>query len=170
MATLPSFVELMATLGIDDDDRSAEIRRPTARYCPYSRHRTGSISSSSDLDPAPAPPRRRRRAKLTINVCGSTSDLAASTPISTYVRRKSPTSPSFGQDSGYESASPPPHTPSVPTLPVLLPSASASSDSFPTTNLDTNRFYRIVRSRRLGVRISAPSSQFSESYSRNRSA
>ena len=62
---------------------------------------------------------------------GSSSDLTADTPISTYVRRKtpgtSPTSPTFAPDSGYESSSSPTAMPfSIPSLPDLLANSSSS--------------------------------------------
>jgi hypothetical protein len=80
--------------------------------------------------------RRRVDNKLTVNVYGSTTDLAANTPISTYVRRKtpgtSPTSPTFSRDAGYQSSAGSPMPFTLPTLPPLFPQ-SASSDVFPLT-------------------------------------
>ncbi|KAF4574812.1 hypothetical protein EYR36_006162 [Pleurotus pulmonarius] len=75
---------------------------------------------------------RKRSHQLTINVCESTNDLSANTPISSYVRRKtpgtSPTSTSFPRED-----LPPCLTPlSLPTLPPLPP-LSGSSDEFPIT-------------------------------------
>ncbi|KAL0581980.1 hypothetical protein V5O48_000038 [Marasmius crinis-equi] len=202
MTTLPSFVELMATLGIDPPNGSSQAtsstspasqsspssprleklaipassptrsrsspslrdqvtRSRTARYNPYSptltsttrTPRRGSVSSVSSfsssssekshragsssprLSPSPRIRRKHQGNKLTINVFGSSTDLAANTPISSYVRRKtpvtSPTSPTFSR----ESSNPPPSYPmpfTLPTLPTFLPQ-SASSDSFPIT-------------------------------------
>ncbi|KAJ7179294.1 hypothetical protein C8R46DRAFT_1073281 [Mycena filopes] len=197
MTTLPSFVELMSSLGLDQSAAPAQehessssprsspsssprmpsvtppsptksrsspslrdagaSRNRLARYSPYSpgfqlSSRRGSLSSvsssSSDYErptvraysTSPHPPssprtRKRHGNNLTVNVYGSSSDLSANTPISTYVRRKtpgaSPTSPTFpreAQDS--PSSSPMPF--SIPTLPSLFP-RSASSDSFPLT-------------------------------------
>jgi hypothetical protein len=138
-------------------------------------------------------PRKTRNEPLAVNIYGSSSDLAADTPISTYVRRKtpgtSPTSPTFNRDSGYESSSPPTAMPfSIPSLPVLLPNSS-SSESFPNTptsdseledvvrispksgekrlSKNNKRNYRIIR-RPTGVRISASPSNLGERYSRRR--
>ena len=112
---------------------------------------------------------------------GSSSDLTADTPISTYVRRKtpgtSPTSPSFTPDSGYESSSSVTAMPfSIPSLPDLLANSSSSeavpdsptSDSefedhvqtsfksgVKRTSKSNNGSCRIVR-RPTGVRISVP--------------
>jgi hypothetical protein len=191
MASLPSFVELMASLGLEQTkatplvEQSPSPQPPSPRPCKgsisgpvrsssspslremASRHRVSrfspytpalsstrrrgslsSVSSSSDFDSPPlsatlAVPSRSTRSrprryfnKLTVNTYGSSSDLNADTPISTYVRRKtpgtSPSSPSFSRDSGYESSSPTPMPFTIPSLPVLLPN-SASSDSFPNT-------------------------------------
>ncbi|KAF8205134.1 hypothetical protein BJ912DRAFT_1074295 [Pholiota molesta] len=196
MASLPSFVELMASLGLEQTKAAPVVERSPspapsscpgspcstenrdlpplrstsspslslkdatntkhrARYSPYSAavpltKRRDSLSSvsSSDFDSSPLsatfflPSRptssrpRRYRNKPSVNTYGSSSDLAADTPISTYVRRKtpgtSPTSPSFSRDSGYESSSPDQMPFSIPSLPMLLPH-SASSDSFPHT-------------------------------------
>ncbi|KAJ7638657.1 hypothetical protein FB45DRAFT_407915 [Roridomyces roridus] len=195
MTTLPSFVELMASLGLNQtvpeqstlssprSSPSSSPRMPSvtppsptksrstpslrdaaatrnrlARYSPYSpvfqsSSRRGSLSSvsssSSDYERPtvraystsphpPSSPRARKRHgnnNLTVNVYGSNSDLSANTPISTYVRRKtpgaSPTSPTFSREAlDSPSASPMPF--SIPTLPSLLP-RSASSESFPLT-------------------------------------
>ncbi|KAJ7086716.1 hypothetical protein C8R44DRAFT_893511 [Mycena epipterygia] len=200
MTTLPSFVELMESLGLDQSapapvpapapeashsprsSPSSSPRMPSvtppsptksrsspslrdagaprnrlARYSPYSpvfqlSSRRGSLSSvsssSSDYErptvraysTSPHPPsspraRKRHGNNLTVNVYGSNSDLSANTPISTYVRRKtpgaSPTSPTFPREAlDSPSASPMPF--SIPTLPSLFP-RSASSDSFPLT-------------------------------------
>ncbi|KAF9569487.1 hypothetical protein CPC08DRAFT_718304 [Agrocybe pediades] len=240
MASLPSFIELMASLGLEQgtpsstvvkqssssstaspqppslpgspragsinapsrSSSSPSIRETTARhhasrFSPYSpavsltrrRGSLSSVSSSSDFDspvsatfyvpslPTATRPRRYRN-KLSVNTYGSSSDLNADTPISTYVRRKtpgtSPTSPTFNNpaDSGYESSSPPPMPFSIPSLPVLLPH-SASSESFPDTlssdidivdadrssalaNIADSDYYRFIR-RRTGTRISRPS-------------
>ncbi|KAK0498472.1 hypothetical protein EDD18DRAFT_1351158 [Armillaria luteobubalina] len=173
MTTLPSFVELISTLGVDSaskaldhsprSSRSASphsLYSPTssrdrsvrymsqARYSPYSpthSSRRGSVSSSStssspDLEwcvlpnhPGSPRIRKRRDNKLTVNVFGSSTDLSATTPISIYVRRKTPgaspttsifvpdsrdTSPSFG------------HLLTLPTLPSLFP-LTPNSDHFP---------------------------------------
>ncbi|KAG7097147.1 hypothetical protein E1B28_004525 [Marasmius oreades] len=185
MTTLPSFVELMTTLGIDNmsseptpsssssqppSPRTGRLTLPassptrsrsspalrdqasrsrTARYTPYSptvssSTRRGSVSSvsssSSEMSQRAGSPRAsssarfRRRStsnRLTINVFGSSTDLAANTPISSYVRRKtpvtSPTSPTFSRES-----SDPPMPFTLPTLPPFLPQSSGS-DSFPKT-------------------------------------
>ncbi|KAJ7742435.1 hypothetical protein DFH07DRAFT_40874 [Mycena maculata] len=196
MTTLPSFVELMSSLGLDQtapapeqaaspspcSSPSSSPRMPSvtppspiksrsspslrdagaprnrlARYSPYSpvfqlSSRRGSLSSvsssSSDYErptvraysTSPHPPsspraRKRHGNNLSVNVYGSSSDLSANTPISTYVRRKtpgaSPTSPTFPREAlDSPSASPMPF--SIPTLPSLFP-RSASSESFPLT-------------------------------------
>ncbi|KIM45988.1 hypothetical protein M413DRAFT_23782 [Hebeloma cylindrosporum] len=238
MASLPSFVELMASLGLEQAapapvvERSPSPAPPSSpgsprtgspnlparsssspslrdmatrprisRFSPYShpasftrrRGSLSSVSSSSDFESSPLsatffiPARptssrpRRYRNKLTINTYGSSSDLNANTPISTYVRRKtpgtSPTSPTFNPDSGYESSEPTAMPFSIPSLPVLLPH-SASSESFPNTPTDDAEmghwdsssaiggkppvdiaegtdYYRFIR-RRTGTRISTP--------------
>jgi hypothetical protein len=231
--TLPSFVELMETLGIDPVTRipeqsssrsspsspqllalptlspsrsrsSPSLRDPSmsrskgARYSPYAptvvpASRRGSVSSSSSSSPelertslraySASPrlssPRLRRRIdnKLTVNVFGSSSDLSANTPISSFVRRKtpgvSPTSPTFLAESPTASPSTMPF--SLPTLPPFFPQ-SASSDSFPVTpNSDIGDFPArnspdckstllpdahdtglVRRPRRTGIRISTP--------------
>ncbi|KDR83539.1 hypothetical protein GALMADRAFT_235747 [Galerina marginata CBS 339.88] len=183
--------------------REMATRHRVSRFSPYSpalsftkrRGSLSSVSSSSDFDSSPlsatfniparpttSRPRRYRNNKLTVNTYESSSDLNADTPISTYVRRKtpgtSPTSPTFNPaDSGYESSSPTPMPFSIPSLPVLLPH-SASSDSFPNTPtsdedmeigpsspttakpltditvVDSN-YYRFIR-RRTGTRLSTP--------------
>lgn len=194
MTTLPSFVELMTTLGIDTKDsqssqptsssssqpssprterlslpassptrsrsspslRDQATRSRIARYTPYSptlnpssrSTRRGSVSSvsssSSEMSqragsprPSSSPRFRRRKStsnRLTINVFGSSTDLAANTPISSYVRRKtpvtSPTSPTFSRESSEPPSYPMPFT--LPTLPTFLPQSSGS-DSFPIT-------------------------------------
>ncbi|KAF8165153.1 hypothetical protein B0H34DRAFT_793578 [Crassisporium funariophilum] len=240
MAALPSFVELMASLGLEQATpapvpeqspsppsspgspragcitaparassspslREVATRHHVSRYSPYSpavsftrrRGSLSSVSSSSDFElsplsatfsipsrPPPSSRSRKSRNKLCINIYGSSSDLAADTPISTYARRKtpgtSPTSPTFiRDDSGYESSSPTPMPFSIPSLPMLLPN-SGSSESFPNTPTsdvelgdfgraspaygvkplpDTSEgnsyYYRYIR-RRTGVRISTP--------------
>ena len=89
---------------------------------------------SASPHPPSSPRSRKRQGKnMTVNVYGSNSDLSANTPISTYVRRKtpgaSPTSPTFPREAlDSPSASPM----SIPTLPSLFP-RSASSESFPLT-------------------------------------
>ncbi|KAE9410270.1 hypothetical protein BT96DRAFT_952930 [Gymnopus androsaceus JB14] len=147
MTTLPSFVELMATLGIN-----AKAEQPKQDGVPSS-----STSSSPTLSPKmlnlPVPSLRSKsspslrdqasRARtaryspysstfLIVNVFGSSTDLSATTPISTYVRRKtpgtSPSSPSFPRESDDSREFSKPFT--IPTLPPFLP-RSASSDSFP---------------------------------------
>jgi hypothetical protein len=82
-------------------------------------------------------PRKIRNKRLHANTYGSSSDLTADTPISTYVRRKtpgtSPTSPTFTRDSGYESSSSLTAMPfSIPSLPVLLTNSS-SPEAVPST-------------------------------------
>ncbi|KAJ7937220.1 hypothetical protein B0H13DRAFT_1588990 [Mycena leptocephala] len=233
--TLPSFVELMSSLGLDQtapaperstsssprSSPSSSPRMPSvtppsptksrsspslrdagasrnrlARYSPYSpvfqlSSRRGSLSSvsssSSDYErptaysTSPHPPsspraRKRHGNNLTVNVYGSNSDLSANTPISTYVRRKtpgaSPTSPTFPREvMDSPSASPMPF--SIPTLPSLFP-RSASSESFPLTpnsdvehpssernspNYQTKPLPDVIeihRSYHTGVRISSP--------------
>ncbi|KAJ7499089.1 hypothetical protein FB451DRAFT_25322 [Mycena latifolia] len=195
MTTLPSFVELMSSLGLETttapehptsasprSSPSSSPRMPSvtppsptksrsspslrdpgaprnrlARYSPYSpvfqlSSRRGSLSSlsssSSDYErptvraysTSPHPPsspraRKRHGNNLTVNVYGSNSDLSANTPISTYVRRKtpgaSPTSPTFPRET-QDSPSTSPMPFSIPTLPSLFP-RSASSESFPLT-------------------------------------
>lgn len=78
--------------------------------------------------------RKRARNKLIVNVFGSSTDLSANTPISTYVRRKtpgtSPSSPSFPRESDDSREFSKPFT--IPTLPPFFP-CSASSESFPLT-------------------------------------
>ncbi|KAJ7368147.1 hypothetical protein DFH08DRAFT_830518 [Mycena albidolilacea] len=235
MTTLPSFVELMESLGLDapQHDTSSSPRSspsssprmpsvtppsPTksrsspslrdpgasrnrlARYSPYSpvfqlSSRRGSLSSvssnsSSDYErptraysTSPHPPsspraRKRHGNNLTVNVYGSSGDLSANTPISTYVRRKtpgaSPTSPIFPRDALEESPSASPMPFTIPTLPSLFP-RSASSDSFPLTpnsdldgnpasersspNYPTKPLPDVIeyhRSYHTGVRISSP--------------
>ncbi|GLB33628.1 hypothetical protein LshimejAT787_0105120 [Lyophyllum shimeji] len=242
MTSLPSFVELMASLGLDQTTKTPdrtpksslsspstsprlvgaalpfhsrsksnqslrESSRPRAtRYSPYSpvlsASRRGSLSSVSscslDRDRSPlraissspraaSSPRLSRRStnKLSVNVYGSTSDLPANTPISSYVRRKtpgaSPTSPTFP----YESRdSPPPMPVLVPTLPSFWPN-SANSDSFPVTPNDAESISydkdysfgdatksRSHRHRRhAGIRISTPpqSADLTAHYPRRRS-
>lgn len=133
--------------------------------------------------------------KLSVNTYGSASDLAANTPISTYVRRKtpgaSPTSPTFPHEARNYSRSESPMPMTVPILPTLLPS-SASSESFPITPSDSESLpyeidYRIYarnsfgdisqagkQSRRpphAGTRISTPprSAELTGHYPRRRS-
>lgn len=242
MTSLPSFVELMASLGLDQTTKTLdqtpksslsspstsprlvgaavplhsrsksiqslrESTRPrVVRYSPYSpvlsTSRRGSLSSVSscslerDRSPlraisssprAASSPRLSRRStnKLSVNVYDSASDLAANTPISSYVRRKtpgtSPTSPTFSQESR---DSPPPMPVTVPTLPTFWPN-SANSDSFPITPNDSesisfendysfgdatktrSRHHR----RHVGIRISTPprSADLTALYPRRRS-
>ncbi|KAF7331943.1 hypothetical protein MKEN_00074600 [Mycena kentingensis (nom. inval.)] len=136
---------------------AAASRNRLARFSPYSpqfNQRRGSLSSlssssSSDYErptvraysTSPHPPsspraRKRHGNNLTVHVFGSNTDLAANTPISSYVRRKtpgaSPTSPSFPRDNLDYSPSGSPMPFLIPTLPSLLPHSS-SSDSFPIT-------------------------------------
>ncbi|KAJ4472306.1 hypothetical protein J3R30DRAFT_3709761 [Lentinula aciculospora] len=191
MTTLPSFVELMASLGINatagqpEQDghlssssspssspkllgvaapslrsksspslRDQRYRSRPARYSPYSftftsSRRRGSVSShssssSSDMDdmssrsgscsPTLQPsPRLRKRApnKLAVNVFGSSPDLSANTPISSYVRRKtpgtSPLLPSFPRESDDSREFSKPFI--IPALPSFLP-PSAPSEPF----------------------------------------
>lgn len=123
--------------------RDFSPRHRTPRYSPYSSYtRRGSTSSSSSSDlestkpssTSPSPPSlraRRSRNQLTVNVYGSTSDLPAYTPISSYLRRKtpgaSPTSPGFPRSVTYESADI--------TLPILpsFPSPASTESSLPET-------------------------------------
>lgn len=237
MSSLPSFVELMSSLGLEQVEqaptadqspspqssappspvvgcknaptrsstspsREAATRHHISRYSPYSRavsvtRRRGSlssVSSSSDFESSPMNttfsipsrprPRKTRNKRLAVNIYGSSSDLAADTPISTYVRRKtpgtSPTSPTFNRDSGYESSPEPTAMPfSIPSLPVLLPNSSSSEFNPSTINTSdseledvgwtspkasaksfrdlskSNKNRRMVR-RSTGVRISVP--------------
>ncbi|PFH52879.1 hypothetical protein AMATHDRAFT_1917 [Amanita thiersii Skay4041] len=171
MTTLPSFVELMASLGLEQNNRtstpsisstpssprttslfpssparcssSLSLRDCTlhktrnSRYSPYmsalSHSRRGSLSSSSSSSSEselttltnhhtrPISLLHRRKSpnsNLTVDTFGSTTDLAASTPISVYVRRKtpgasptSPTSRDYTQD-----------VESFITVPVSIPS------------------------------------------------
>jgi len=82
-------------------------------------------SSPSSLRP------RRSSNRLTINIYGSTSDLPANTPISGYLRRKtpgaSPTSPGFPRSTAYVSTDI--------ALPILLsfPSPTSTDSSSPDT-------------------------------------
>ncbi|KAF8076207.1 hypothetical protein FPV67DRAFT_403045 [Lyophyllum atratum] len=245
MTSLPSFVELMASLGLDQTINTPDqmpksslsspsasprlmgaamplhsrskstqslresTRSKVARYSPYSPYspvfsasRRGSLSSVSscslerDCSPlraisssprAASAPRLSRRSanKLSVNVYGSVSDLAANTPISSYVRRKtpgtSPTSPTFPQESR---DSPPPMPVTVPTLPAFWPN-SANSDSFPITPNDSESisfdkdysfgYATKTHSRRhhrhVGIRISTPprSADLTAHYPRRRS-
>lgn len=210
MNSLPSFVELMASLGLERSASALQAPRSTTpsprlenvhpssptrsrsspslresasrhrvtRYSPYSpsitSNRRGSISSissssSDDLSPSSntfptstlsSLRARRSRNKLFISVYGSTSDLPADTPISTYVRRKnpglSPTSPTFSSSDPHFT---PPMLPlTLPILPTLLPN-SASSDSCPVTptsdcELPLSGPCSPVMRRHTGVRIS----------------
>ncbi|KAF9008879.1 hypothetical protein BDQ17DRAFT_1422073 [Cyathus striatus] len=183
MTTLPPFIELMASLGLDSkpttpsrspspsnsprpritnpasptrSKSSPALRdlsishRGRARYSPYSsisytrRGSISSISSCSSEDKSPSARHlshsslqsRRSGAKLSVNIYGSSTDLSANMPISTYVRRKtpgaSPTSPTFPRDYREDSLSPPSVIFTVPSLPTLLPS-SIGGDSVPVT-------------------------------------
>ncbi|TFK29302.1 hypothetical protein FA15DRAFT_610416 [Coprinopsis marcescibilis] len=190
--SLPSFVELMASLGLEqkptvddkpqspdpqsspklDADRTAPspvkaksspslrdiaTRQKTSRYSPYSpvlptrrRGSLSSVSSSSSGDASPtneafvtrprSPRTRRHRNPLCLNIYGSTSDLPANMPISTYVRRKTPattpTSPTFPRETGGDSTSDIPMPLTIPVLPSALLPNSASSESFPLTPND----------------------------------
>lgn len=127
-------------------DLSSRHRAP--RYSPYSSYtRRGSTSSSSSSDlectkqsstsPPPSSLRARRsRNQLTVNVYGSTSDLPAYTPISSYLRRKtpgaSPTSPTFPRHVTYESVDI--------TLPIVpsFPNSASTDSSFPKTPQSDN--------------------------------
>jgi hypothetical protein len=85
---------------------------------------------------------RRTRNHLCLNLYGSTTDLSANMPISTYVRRKTPattpTSPHFPQDTASDPASDIPKTLTIPVLPSLLPNSASSCDSFPITPNDSD--------------------------------
>jgi hypothetical protein len=232
MTALPSFVELMASLGLDQDNgkpdsadssrsspsasprissntfvpshsrsksnislRESHIARQRMnRFSPYSpsisASRRGSLSSlsssscSSDTERVPlrdisSSPRvaksallsRRSTNSLSIHVYRSACDFQANTPISSFVRRKtpslSPTSPTFSDSHrSLRDAMPSPLI--IPTLPNLYPS-SANSESFPITPtdpepaMDTNESPRTAvasklrRPHRFGIRISSPS-------------
>jgi hypothetical protein len=101
--------------------------------------------------------RKLRNKALNAITYGSSSDLTADTPISTYVRRKtpgtSPTSPTFAPDSGYESSSSPTAMPfSIPSLPDLLANSS-SSETFPNSPSSDSEFENHVQtSFRSGVK------------------
>lgn len=89
------------------------------------------ILQSSNSPPPSSLRARRSRNQLTVNVYGSTSDLPAYTPISSYVRRKtpggSPTSPTFLRHTTYESVDI--------TLPIVpsFPDSASTDSSFPKT-------------------------------------
>jgi hypothetical protein len=92
-------------------------------------------------------PRRRKTRNKVLHAItyGSSSDLTADTPISTYVRRKtpgtSPTSPTFAADSGYESSSSPTAMPfSIPSLPDLLANSSSISDTAANSSSSDSEF------------------------------
>jgi hypothetical protein len=172
MATLPSFVELMSSLGLDKPANTSPLSSPPSsprparsqsipslrdlrlsRYSPYGTaipaKRRGSLPSSlptsdMDSDMRPSPPsssprhsRKRIVNHLSVNVYDSTTDLAANTPISSYVRRKSPLSspisPSFLRDDAFDSPAYSPMPFTLPTLPPLFCQLSSASDSFPPT-------------------------------------
>lgn len=241
MTTLPSFVELMGSLGLDHvvvaqdysthsspapslrlgkprhiRSKSTQCLRETnisrqrvVRYSPYSPAlsvtRRGSLSSSSspELDWAslrasstsPHPkssPRLSRRSyeQSSIDVYGSAS---ANTPISSYVRRKtpgtSPTSPTFPRESPYDSDTASRNVVTVPTLPTLIHSPPSSTDSLHTTFCESelsppdvdgdSSSHSLDRSTRgspgsyrtSGVRISSSpdSADFSSTYPRSQS-
>jgi hypothetical protein len=105
---------------------------------------------------------RPRKYRHKVSRSDSSSDIAGDTPISTYVRRKTPSSspitPNF--DSGYESAVPQQQTPfSIPTLPVLLSNSANSDPGSPSSDSDGQMakdqdYYRFIL-QRTGTRISA---------------
>ncbi|KAG6890907.1 hypothetical protein C0995_000864 [Termitomyces sp. Mi166 len=208
MTSLPSFVELMASLGLDQTTKSPDHRPQSTFSSPSAsprlmgagmpmRSRSKSTQSlkESKRDRSPmraispssrsvSPPRFSRRSanKLSVNPYGSASDLAANTPISSYVRRKtpgaSPTSPTFPHESRDSlPISPMPMT--VPTLPAFWP--NSSSGSFPTTKgtesptLESYSLSDIAKNHRrgrrsVGTRISTPSSaDLTSHYPRRRS-
>jgi hypothetical protein len=217
--TLPSFVDLMASLGLDQAAHQPEPSSPSprssptspafahrrlpdsvsrvrsqpslrerndgsrvprvTRYSPYSgmsTSRRGSTSSTSAFSPdnkslvrplSTSPrlePLRRRTAggRLTVNQYESTSDLNADTPISTYIRKRtpgaSPTSSDFSSATGdnmSESSSPDwrssssPQPLVLPTLPPFFLSSSLdtapSGSSFPPTpNTDTDQLVTVT--------------------------
>jgi len=134
-----------------------------SRYSPYpsALSPTRSLSpasSSSEFETSPLSPKfsfssRRRPRKMRNKALhaiayGSSSDLTADTPISTYVRRKtpgtSPTSPTFAPDSGYESSSPTAMPFSIPSLPDLL-ATSSSSETVPNSPSSDSEFEDHVR-------------------------
>ncbi|KAG6885351.1 hypothetical protein C0993_002827 [Termitomyces sp. T159_Od127] len=222
MTSLPSFVELMASLGLDQTTKIPDLqphsalsspstspqligagmpmrsrskssqslrdssRTRVARYSPYSStipsSRRDSISSVSSLEHEQSPTRaispskptsprrvsRRPANNLSINIYGSASDLAVNTPISSYVRRKtpgaSPTSPTFPHEfRDSPTISPMPMT--VPTLPAFWHKSSPSSlpttrdtESPTTENCSSGEVAKTHRrSRRsIGTRISTP--------------
>jgi len=150
---------------------------PSSRFSPYSSavcptRQRGSMSpvscSESDPESSPSSPtfvipsrprlRKTRNKRPYVNRYDSSTDLAADTPISTYVRRKtpgtSPTSPSFNPDSGYESSSSLTAMPfSIPSLPVLLPN-SPSSEALPDTSPSDSELEDVVQTskRKSGVK------------------
>ncbi|KAL9712787.1 hypothetical protein Ac2012v2_004024 [Leucoagaricus gongylophorus] len=192
MTSLPSFIELMGSLALEQTAhspssdlslspnpspssspqpggttmapsrsrsspslRNFSSRDCAPRYSPYSsdaRRGSTSCSSSSDPDstkrrstPPPSSYLRARRSQnqLTINIYGSTSDLPAYTPISTYLRRKtpgaSPTSPGFPRPVAYVSTDI-----VLPILPSF--SSPASTDSSSLGALQPDRTFRSQQS------------------------
>jgi len=121
-------------------DHISPSRHRVARYSPYLLFtRRGSLPSASHTTTEFHQPRasstsprllsspgvrKRNGTTLSTNIYGSVSDLTANTPISTYVRRKtpsiSPTSPTFPPDDSATSSLMPF---SLPTLPSLFPQA-----------------------------------------------
>ncbi|KAI0315389.1 hypothetical protein OF83DRAFT_1173884 [Amylostereum chailletii] len=173
---LPSFVQLMDSLGLDDHpylfvpthsdpfDRDADIRlsrHGKERYSPYGSvsRRVSMPALNPDSDPN-NPPSRATSTSPLHSVAGlrkmrsshsggssrrgsqswSAADLqAATTPISTFVRRKSPHSPSVSPTVAsfprslldYDSPLAPVAIPALPILlpTFLMPSPTADSDS-----------------------------------------
>lgn len=218
---LPSFVELMASLGLEQKTttpdstepapssppqepkerslpspvkaksspslREAASRQRGARFSPYSSansssNRRGSVSStssysssssrgSSPVQETTAGSRARRpRNPLCLNIYGSSTDLPANMPISTYVRRKTPattpTSPTFPQESGSDPAADIPKTLTIPVLPSLLPN-SASSESFPVTPNDADTAFPERPSPPMPQRRLKPPPDFLSEHGRN---
>ncbi|KAL1743307.1 hypothetical protein HDZ31DRAFT_65144 [Schizophyllum fasciatum] len=182
---LPSFVELMATLGLDSKQPSlppsrqharsasesmssssavaaasppsptraaptkakstpslreaSSLRSKTTRFAPYESPTTTTrrLNSSSPELEVRQPLRLRRHAgngNLTVHVHrpqDSPPRLTASTPISSYVRRKTPTSPAFRQTPTPGLS--PMGSMTLPTLPPFFPSSPSSVDSLPIT-------------------------------------
>ncbi|KAI5894067.1 uncharacterized protein SCHCODRAFT_02623631 [Schizophyllum commune H4-8] len=183
---LPSFVELMATLGLDSKQpcspssrqhtrsssesmsspipaimaatppsptraaptkakstpslrEASSLRSKNTRFAPYESPTTTTrrLNSSSPELEARQPLRLRRHAgngNLTVHVHGphdSPPRLTASTPISSYVRRKTPTSPAFRRTPTPGLS--PMGSMTLPTLPPFFPSSPSSVDSLPIT-------------------------------------
>ncbi|OJT13302.1 hypothetical protein TRAPUB_10068 [Trametes pubescens] len=132
--TLPSFVELMATLGLGDPNDSSEPSQSASRHSRSSSHSSSVSHFTEPLEEGkyacPQCGKNIREANST-NLPLSDADLMAYTPISSYVRRKtpqnSPTSPTFARDRETVTATAHPLT--IPALPTLLSPASITTQS-----------------------------------------